>query len=175
MPLILQSFPTATLEIAGEPLLDQDDVFERDLRSRIAAMRLEASVRLLGFRRDIPGLIARATLVIHPSTCEESFGLVPLEAMAAGRAVVASRVGGIPEVVRDGECGLLVPPGEHEPLASAIISLLADPTRRAAFGASGRRAATETFSIDRMIARLNEVFARAIGDAPFREPASPAG
>ena len=106
----------------------------------------------------IPGMLAKhqviqilshATVFACPSLYEP-LGIVNLEAMACGAAVVASAVGGIPEVVLDGETGLLVPAGDEEGLAAAINTLLRDPTRTAAMGARGRVRAEADFSWDRI-------------------------
>ena len=94
----------------------------------------------------------------------EPFGLINLEAMACGTAVVASRVGGIPEVVVDGETGVLVPPGEPEALAAAVSALCGDPERAARFGAAGRRRVEAEFSWERIAERTLAVYRDAIAD-----------
>jgi alpha-maltose-1-phosphate synthase len=90
-------------------------------------------------------LLSHATVFVCPSVYEP-LGIVNLEAMACGTAVVASRVGGIPEVVLQGETGLLVPPADPGALADAVNELVADPDRAAAMGETGRRRAVERFS-----------------------------
>ncbi|MBD3237397.1 MAG: glycosyltransferase [Candidatus Eisenbacteria bacterium] len=95
-------------------------------------------VGFLGQRADAPRLIAVSDLLVLPSLLE-SQPLVITEAMAAGVPVVASRIYGIPEIVVDGETGMLVPPGESPPLAEALSALLADPARRARMGTAAQR------------------------------------
>ncbi|MGH7587798.1 MAG: glycosyltransferase, partial [Gemmatimonadota bacterium] len=90
------------------------------------------------------------------------FGLVALEAALAARPVVASRVEGIPEVVLDGETGLLVPPGDPDALAEAIGGLLEDPERSAALGARARELTIERFGVDRCVEGYVEVYSRMI-------------
>jgi glycosyltransferase involved in cell wall biosynthesis len=89
----------------------------------------------------------------------EGLSIAALEAMALGRPVVASRVGGIPEVVAEGETGLLVEPGQIAPLATAIATLAADPARRESMGAAGRRRARECFDGERMTAEIEAIYA----------------
>ena len=95
-------------------------------------------------KREVIQLLTHATVFACPSVYEP-LGIVNLEAMACGTAVVGSRTGGIPEVVADGETGLLVPPDEPEPLAAALNALLCDPDRAAAMGQAGRRRAVAEF------------------------------
>ena len=108
-------------------------------------------------------LYSHARLFVCPSVYEP-FGLINLEAMACGTAVVASRVGGIPEVVVDGETGVLVPPGEPGALAAAVSALCGDPERAARFGAAGRRRVEAEFSWERIAERTLAVYRDAIAD-----------
>jgi starch synthase len=98
---------------------------------------------------DVIELLSHATLFVCPSIYEP-LGIVNLEAMACHTAVVASRVGGIPEVVVDGETGLLVPPEDPDALARAINELVADPARAARMGEAGRTRAVDDFGWDRV-------------------------
>jgi starch synthase len=96
-------------------------------------------------RADVIQILSHATVFVCPSLYEP-LGIVNLEAMACGAAVVASRVGGIPEVVAEGETGLLVPPGDPADLADAIASLIADPARAGLMGQRGRARVAAEFS-----------------------------
>ncbi len=167
MAVIVPRFPGTVAAIVGEPLLDEDVHHEQRLREQVRALGLGDHVRFLGFRSDVAEILRRATVVVHPSICEETFGLVPLEAMALGRPVVASRSGGIPEVISDGQTGVLVTPRDATELARAVCELLGDPARRERMGAAGRRRASDEFSMARMTAGLNAAFERAISRAPF--------
>jgi starch synthase len=110
-------------------------------------------------RAEVVQLLSHATVFVCPSVYEP-LGIVNLEAMACGTAVVASRVGGIPEVVEDGVTGLLVDLGEgfEERLAAAVTSLLNDPARAAAMGAAGRARAVAEFAWDAIARRTVEVY-----------------
>jgi glycosyltransferase involved in cell wall biosynthesis len=94
----------------------------------------------------------------------EGFGMVALEAMERARPVVATGVGGLLDIVRHGETGILVPPGEAEPLARAIVELATDPARAARLGEAGRRRALEWFGEERCLDRL-ELLYRSFLDA----------
>jgi starch synthase len=107
---------------------------------------------------EVIQILSHATVFVCPSEYEP-LGIVNLEAMACGSAVVASAVGGIPEVVADGETGLLVPAGDEAAFASAINALIRDPARAAMFGTRGRQRAVVEFSWDRIAAQTAELYA----------------
>jgi len=111
---------------------------------------LDGTIRLLGFRRDVDRILAGSDLMALPSHWE-GFGMVLLEAMAAGRPIVATRVGAIPEVVADGETGILVPPRDPDTLATAILRLLRRPAEAEEMGRAGRRRLGTEFGIDRAV------------------------
>jgi glycosyltransferase involved in cell wall biosynthesis len=114
-----------------------------------AAAPLGDRVVFAGFRRDVAACLAAADVVALPSL-HEGLGVAALEAMAAGRPVVASRVGGLGEVVVDGETGALVPPGDPASLAEALRGLAADPARRARLGEAGRARVLARYTAARM-------------------------
>ncbi len=133
------------------------------LTEQVRRLGLEEKVLILGKRDDVELLLAASDLFVCPSVWDEALGYVILEAMAAGLPVVASRVGGIPEVVREGETGLLVPPGDAEALAGAIASLLDDPGRRGRMGQAGRRIIEEAFSMEGAVAATARLYAELSG------------
>lgn len=120
------------------------------LSARIDALGLSARVHLCGFRADLAEILPCLELVIHPALME-GLGVSLLQASSAGVPIIASRVGGIPEAVREGENGLLVEPGDPRALGAAIGALLDDPARRQQLGASGRERMNREFSIDAMV------------------------
>jgi alpha-maltose-1-phosphate synthase len=136
-----------------------------ELESRLAdQVAAHARVRWINAmlpREDVVQLYSHALLFVCPSVYEP-FGLINLEAMACGTPVVASRVGGIPDVVVDDETGWLVPPADPAALASAVRRLLADPERAAAFGRAGRRRVEAEFSWDRIAALTLDVYREAM-------------
>jgi N-acetyl-alpha-D-glucosaminyl L-malate synthase BshA len=143
----------------GAALVLVGDGPERPAVEALASeLRVADRVRFLGLLPHFAGLLARADLFLLPSDTE-SFGLAALEALACGVPVVASAVGGLPEVVRDGETGLLVPPADPGALAGGCLALLDDEARRRAFAAAARADALARFdpepTIDRYEALLN--------------------
>jgi len=104
---------------------------------------------MVGFRRDVAACLAAADVVALPSL-QEGLGVAALEAMAAGRPVVASRVGGLAEAVVHEETGLLVPPGDPTALATALARLARDPGLRARLGAAGRARVLAHYTAARM-------------------------
>lgn len=143
--------PELELEIVG------DGPLRGEIEAMVARLRLGDRVRLLGRVASAGPAMERASVVLVPSR-GEGFGMVALEAMERGRAVIASRVGGLPEIVAEGETGLLVPPDDPGALAAALRDLLADPARVASFGAAGRHRAVEVFAQERCTARTAELY-----------------
>jgi glycosyltransferase involved in cell wall biosynthesis len=122
-----------------------------DLQVLARGLGLGGRVHFLGLRDDVESQLRAADAYVHP-TLVEGFGNAVAEAMACGLPVVASRAGGIPEVVEDGVSGLLVPPGEVAPLARAIERVARDVALRRALGASARARVVERFSLDEAVA-----------------------
>lgn len=129
------------------------------LEARASALGLGDRVRFLGERTDVERLLPAFDVFVLSSR-EEGIPNALLEAMAAGRASVATAVGGTPEVLTHGETGWLVPPGSPEALARALDEAFADPGERARRGAAARRAARENLSLDAMTRRHEALYRR---------------
>jgi glycosyltransferase involved in cell wall biosynthesis len=130
---------------------------------RLARRRgVSSRFRLLGFRTDVGRLLAASSLFVFPSL-EEGLGTSLLDALLLERPVVATRVGGIPEVVAAGDHGLLVPPGDPEPLAAAILEALADPAAARERAHAGRERVLSEFSVDRMVEGTLSVYGELVG------------
>jgi glycosyltransferase involved in cell wall biosynthesis len=125
-------------------LVGRDKGYEATLRAIVAEHNLESRVKFLGFQEDIPSILAELDLSICCSH-EETFGRCVVEAMAARLPVVATRVGGLPEVVEEGVTGLLVPPRDPAALAAAVKQLLDDQPMRERLGIAGRNRAVSMF------------------------------
>jgi glycosyltransferase involved in cell wall biosynthesis len=122
---------------------------------------LEENVRLLGQHNDVPRLLAASDIVLLTSI-SEGIPLTLIEAMAAGRPVVSTRVGGVPEVVADGQTGLLAPAGDDAALAEHILRLVDDPARREPMGRVGQQRAGDLFSEDRMHDGYRQIYAEMV-------------
>lgn len=146
-------------------------VGDGDLRDAVRATE-SARVLVLGRRNDVPDLTAAANLLVAPSRWYEAFSLALAEAAAAGTPVVASRIGGIPEVVADNETGLLVPPGDRAALTRAVSRLLSDPDRAARLGSGARTRAQALFRLDRMIDATIDEYSRLLD---YRTPRTAPG
>jgi glycosyltransferase involved in cell wall biosynthesis len=133
------------------------------LHRRAAELAVEDAVAFVGYREDA-ARVASAFDVFVLSSRHEGLPVALLEAMAAGRPVVATRVGGVPEVVRDGGEGILVPPGDPEALAAAMVTVLVDSDLQARLGEAARRRAAD-FDIRRTVRRHEEVYARLLAPA----------
>jgi len=159
--LVLPQMPDARFIIAGEGELKP--ALERQIKDH----HLEKHVLLAGFRPDVLSL-HKAFDIFVMSSVTEGLGTSLLDAMAAGKPIVATRTGGIPEVVADGETGLLVPPRDEEALADAIVRLLKDPDLRREMGEAGRVRARNLFSLERMVQNTLNVYQR-VATEPHRE------
>jgi glycosyltransferase involved in cell wall biosynthesis len=148
--------PGAVFAIAG------DGPDRAALEARAGALGVLPRVRFLGARADVPALLSVCDLVVLPSLVE-GMPLAVLEAMAAGRAVVATRIGGTDEVVVDGGTGILVPPADAPALAAAIRDLLADRERMQRLGAAGRERVRSEFSVERMVAGVAATYGELLG------------
>jgi glycosyltransferase involved in cell wall biosynthesis len=147
--------PDVSLDIAGRgPLAPA-------LKAYVRELGLGDAVRFLGFVSPVEAAIEEAAIVVVPSI-GEGFGMVALEAMERARPVIASSVGGLPEIVADGETGLVVPPADTEALAEAIVTLAGDLGRAAEMGRAGRVRALEEFTPERCVERVEELYVREL-------------
>src|SRR4029077_10308054 len=154
--LVVQHVPDARFIILGEGELREH------LEKQVHEHHLEKHVLLPGFRTDVLGCIKGFDLFVL-SSVTEGLGTSLLDAMACSRAIAATHAGGIPEVVVDGENGLLVPPRDHAAMATAIVRLLNDPPLRRQMGEAGLSRVRSRFTVERMVAETADVYARVDG------------
>ena len=149
--LLHADFPALRLEIAGSG--PEQAAIEREARS----LSIQDSVIFLGWQKDLARHLARWHIFVHPSL-DESYGVAVLEAMAAGLPVVASAVGGVPELIDEGRTGWLVAPADPQALADRLRMLILDPPLRRAMGAAGRARVAQHFSEQQMAAAVTRVY-----------------
>jgi glycosyltransferase involved in cell wall biosynthesis len=155
-PAVLARQPAARLLLVGS------GEEEQSLRAQVARLALTESVVFAGMRSDVPEVLRGSDLVVLPSIYGENLPTVLMEAGGCGRPVVASDVGGISDIVADGETGVLVPPGDSPAIAAAILGLLADPDLRDRMGQAGRRRMERLVDARLWARSLHAVYQKAI-------------
>lgn len=163
---VRQACPRAYLFLAGEPREGESEYIDR-LKQLVATNNLQGRVQFLGFRRDIPQLLAACDVFAHPSR-NDAMPLAVVEASAAGLPVVAWNDGGIAEIVDPGHTGLLATPMDVNELAGYLIDLLADPLRASAMGRNGQERVRDVFGMVEASRAFLEVLRGAV-DARSRE------
>ena len=157
LPLIVEVFPQTTLTIIG------DGPDKGNLLDQAKALQIEKHVQFVGWveNKDLITYYEKASIVVVPSAWAEAFGLVTLEAMSAGRPVIGTRVGGIPEVIDDGVNGYLVEPKNPEQIAEKALKLLSEEELLKELGRNARKKA-ETFSIEKYVENLIKLYEQVI-------------
>lgn len=155
-------FPEARFQIIGSAMFNEQE-YEAQIRALCHTLGLDECVEFLGFREDVPQLVANFDVLVHASTSAEPFGQVIVEGMVAGKPVVATDGGGAKEIVVNGETGLLVPMGDAAAMADAVLFLLDNPEAAYEMGRLGRRRAMELFSIERTARKIETVYQEILG------------
>lgn len=166
--LVVQQMPDVRFVILGEGELREQ------LERLVHEHHLEKHVLLPGFRIDVLGCLKGFDLFVM-SSITEGLGTSLLDAMACSKAIVATKAGGIPEVVADGTTGILVEPRDHHGLAAAIIRLIRDQAGRQRMAAAGFERVSAKFTVERMVAGTAKVYARVAGRPHAADTASPVG
>jgi glycosyltransferase involved in cell wall biosynthesis len=148
---IVKKYPSIIFLLVG------DGPLRSALETRIETAGMEKYFILTGMLENLDLELAGADLMIHPSV-KEPFGIAILEGMRAGLPVVAGRVGGIPEVVAEGETGLLAEPRNQDSLCNVVFEMLDSPEKRKSFGAAGQRRWRSNFRLETMLERIEDYF-----------------
>ncbi len=160
---LLRAFASAAKQHPGLRLLVVgevafwEDTYETELKQMAGDLQIAGGVQWLGFRDDVPELLGASDIFALPSV-DEPFGRAIVEAMAGERPVVGTRSGGVPEIVVEGETGLLVPPGDDRELATALSRLAESEGLRRRMGKAGRERAMRLFDVDQTAARVQELY-----------------
>ena len=163
--LVNQDFPNARFFIVGGALFGEAE-YEREVRSLTESLGLTGVVTFTGFRSDVQNAIADMDLIVHASTTGEPFGQVIIEGMAAGKPVIATNGGGVPEIVEDGKTGILVPMGDVPAMAEAIRRVLANPALAEDMGVRGRERVRDHFTIERKARKVEAVYQAMFSRSP---------
>jgi glycosyltransferase involved in cell wall biosynthesis len=158
---LLREHPNVVVLVAGSA----DSDLARALRERALSAGVEDRFRLLGNREDVPDFLAALDLFVLPSRSEGMSNAL-IEAMAAGRPCVATRVGGNAEALAEGATGRIVPPENPESLRAAVAGLLADPGSRAALGSLARERAAREYDLPVMLERTEQVYQEVLAPGP---------
>jgi len=145
-----KQFPNARFVIIGAALFGEEK-YKQEVRRLPSQLGIEHLVEFTGFSANVDQAIAELDLVVHASTIGEPFGQVIIEGMAAGKPVVATNGGGVPEIVENGKTGILVPMGDVQAMADAICRILAEPTLAAGMGSRGRQRVADHFTFSKQL------------------------
>ncbi len=166
----IAAIPDVHLLLVGDALFGEQAYAAR-LRQQVQALGLANRVHFLGFRPDIPQLMQFSSIVLHTSIAPEPFGRVIVEGMLASRPVVATRAGGVEEILHDGITGVMVEPGNVKALEQALRGLLDDPQRAARIAQSGRADAEARFTVEAMVSGMTHFMEEVAGNAVW--PSAP--
>ena len=161
----------ARFQIAGAALFGEQE-YEAELHALADRLGVKHNIEFLGFVSDIPKLIDSADIVVHASTLGEPFGQVIAEAMAGGKAVIATNGGGVPEIVTHGKTGILIPMSDPEALADAIAVLVSDGELRRKLGQAARLHAQAHLSIE-LTAQEQALYTKILTKSAAPDQASP--
>jgi glycosyltransferase involved in cell wall biosynthesis len=152
------SFPSLKILIVGAPLLETEKDYRRKLEDMTLELGLAGNIIFTGFREDALDLVDAADVFVHAAVYPEPFPRSLLEALALRKPVVATRAGGIPEIVENGRTGLLVEPSDPNLLAEAVSALLKDRQKALSLGINGRKKVERDFTIEKHVALLSEFY-----------------
>lgn len=159
---VIEEHPNVRALIVGDTVIDDTDWFLDELKQIVKELGLVDKIIFTGFVEDIVDLYRCLDLVVLPSK-SEGFGRTIAEAMAMTKPVVASRVGGLQELILEGETGFLVPPGDNSTLADAICRVIENPKLAFEFGIKGRQRIKEHLSVEKNVKETEQVYQSVLG------------
>ena len=154
---VRERFPHARFQIIGSALFDEAE-YEKEVRALAVTLGLSDALEFTGFRADVGGMIGRLDILAHASTTGEPFGQVVAEGMIAGKPVVATNGGGVPEIVENGISGLLVPMDDAPALAAGIIWLMENPEKAQEMARAGRQRILDHFLIEHTVGKVQKIY-----------------
>lgn len=155
---VITEMPQVKFLVVGDEFFPRDAGYREYLATLSDNLSIKEHVIFTGFRGDVERLMMLTDVCVSASIVSESFPIILLEAGAAGKPVVASRVGGVPEIVDDGTTGLLIPPGNSNAMASALLRLLKNDDERRRMGRMAREKVCLEFTLDKWITKIEKVY-----------------
>jgi glycosyltransferase involved in cell wall biosynthesis len=162
MSLVAERYPAARYALVGGAIFGGGDAYRLELEALGRELGLGERLILAGHREDLPAVLSALDVLVHCSVEPEPFGRVMIEGMAASLPVVAYEAGGASEIVRPGETGLLVQPGETRALAEGVMALLAAPDRARELGQAGRQRAERVYDVGPLTRRIESILEAAV-------------
>jgi glycosyltransferase involved in cell wall biosynthesis len=159
---LLRSGYDARFLIIGSPLFGEHG-YEAGLHDLVCSLGIESSVEFLGFREDVSAMLRNMDILVHASTSADPCPSTVVEGMAHGLPVVGSNGGGVPEMIIDGETGLLAPMGDADGLANALERLLRDPVFANKLGCAAYARARRHFTLERVALQVEDVYRGVVG------------
>lgn len=164
-PAVLARYPDMKFVIVGESPPGAEG-YASKLREQVLRLGLTGKVLFSGYRSDVPSVMQAADIVVHASTSPEPFGRVVIEGMVMRTPVIATNIGAPPEIIRQGDTGYLVPPGDPSALAKTLLQILDQPDHAAEVGENAHREVLRKYSIQRHAALIESVFEELFWGAP---------
>lgn len=154
---VLRKYPRTRFWIIGSPLFGEEE-YEASLHTLAGELQIEECVEFLGFRNDVQSLLNDVSIVVHASISPEPFGQVVVQGMAAGKPVIATNGGALPEIVIPGQTGMLVPMGDSAALADALQWMFAHRADARAMALAGHERVRTHFTIEQTVAKMQTVY-----------------
>jgi len=165
--LVKSKFPNVRFQIVGSALFGEKQ-YESQVRALCTQLQLDSVVTFAGFRSDIPAVLEDLDIVVHASTTGEPFGQVIIEGMAAGKPVVATNGGGVPEIVEHNQTGILIPMKDPVAMSDAICRLLANRAERVEMGRKGWERVRDKFTLSRVALEIESVYSVLFPETELR-------
>ena len=162
IPQVIRVYSDIFFLIVGD-VFHGEDAYKKELLKIVKENGLDRIVKFTGFRTDIGDVIGSLDVLVFPSVAPEASPLTLLEAMGLGKPVIASNIGGISEIVDDGETGLLVDPGRPDQIAEGILYLLSHPEEVMRIAHNARERAQRKSSLPRYVEAMGKAFRETMG------------
>ena len=172
-PGIIAEYPNAVFVVAGADAVEEAGL-TKEMQELAFKLGVSDHFSFLGKRNDVPQVMNAMDLLVVPSLAEP-FGKVIIEAMACRKCVIASNVGGIPEIIRDAENGILIPPGDCKKLEQSILSIMRNDELRMRLAEAGYQTVKDRFSIEKVVEKTEDLYVELISQKKGNKGGSDVG